>query len=255
MEGFDDAAEEAEVSARAVPEESGLDKPLNKAALAGLMIEGKGHVKQPMQVNHEMIRPGEQMKGELESLKAKRSLQMYCQRSRRETKKHSEEQKALKEKLIEVETRIRQLIFEKDELSKKNHDLRGQVNALESDKSSLHRLVSHTKGLNKTLKTKHSEEESLCHQLAEENEYIGVIETKTLSLWKQIAELQFLEERLQKSTAPMNYLKRLLLNTKPTTSKLNREKESLKDELDKAGREASALCICFAQLLKDVQEM
>jgi len=53
-----------------------------------------------------------------------------------------------------------------------------------------------------------------------------VIETKTLSLRKQIAEPQSLEERLQESTATINYLERALLNTKLTTSKLNREEES-----------------------------
>jgi len=58
-----------------------------------------------------------------------------------------------------VETRIKQLIFGKDELIKKDHYLEGRVNTLDSDRSFLQSLVNHTKGLKEILKTKHSEEE------------------------------------------------------------------------------------------------
>lgn len=44
--------------------------------------------------------------------------------------KASEELEALKSKLIETETRIKQLIFAKGELTK-NQDLEGRVNALD----------------------------------------------------------------------------------------------------------------------------
>jgi len=80
----------------------------------------------------------------------------------------------------------------------------------------------------------------LRRQPAEENERVGVIETKTLSLRKPIAELQSVEERLQESTATLNFLERALLNTTLTTSGLNRGQESRKNEIEKADREASA---------------
>ena len=160
IECFDKAAEEAEMSSRRVSEGAGLDQPLNKTTLTTfgirqsrteylllkiLKIEGKGLVKQPMQANHEMSRPGDQMKGKVGILEGeKEAIKLTVTEAEEKTKKHSEEQGALKCKLIGAGVRIRQFIFVEDEISKKNHDLKGRVNTLESDKSSLQRLVNHT---------------------------------------------------------------------------------------------------------------
>lgn len=54
-------------------------------------------------------------------------------------KKLSKELEELKAKLIEMETRIRQLMFEKGKLSKKNHDLEGRVNVLEGGSKDMKR--------------------------------------------------------------------------------------------------------------------
>ena len=81
-----------------------------------------------------MSRRGEQMKGKVGILEGdKAAIKCTVTEAEEKTKKYSEEQEALKPKVIEAEMRIRQLIFKKDELSK-NHDLQGRVNTLESDK-------------------------------------------------------------------------------------------------------------------------
>jgi len=146
IEGFGEAAEEGEMSPRRVSEEAGSDEPLDKTTFEAFsirqlrieylvlktpMTEGKGLVKQPM---HEMRRPGEQMNGKVGIQEGdKEAINRTVTEAEEKTKKYSEEQEALKPNLIEAETRIRQLIFEKDKLSK-NHDPQGRVNTPESDR-------------------------------------------------------------------------------------------------------------------------
>ena len=88
------------------------------------LIVSEGHVKELMRVNDGMCRRGKRNKGGIGALEGEKEAE-------EKAKKLSEEPKAHKAKPIETETRIRQLIFEKGQPSKMNHDLEGRVNALE----------------------------------------------------------------------------------------------------------------------------
>jgi len=65
------------------------------------MIEGNGRVQQPMQVNHEMGRPGEHMQRKVGILEGeKEAIKRTVPEAEEKTRKHSEEQEALKAKRI-----------------------------------------------------------------------------------------------------------------------------------------------------------
>jgi len=202
-----------------------------------------GRVKELMQVNDEMGKRGEEMMGQVGILEGeKEAIERTATEAEEKAKKLSEEHRALEENLIRTETRISQLIiekdelsqknndlegniiatetrisqliFEKDELCKKNNDLEGRVKALEGEKSSLQQLVNDTKSLNETLKTQDSEDKKRARsieeemlglrcQLTEEHEHASAIKTETLCLRQQIAELQ------ETSTVLENYKKDL----------------------------------------------
>ena len=146
VNGFEDSAEEAEISL--IFEEAGIDEPRDKTTLAAfgtrelktecvllkrLLIGSEGRFKRLMRVNDEMGRREKQMKGKVGALEGKRSysIKLTITEVEVKAKKLSKKLEAFKAKLIETETRIRQSIFQKCELSKNNHDLQGRVNALD----------------------------------------------------------------------------------------------------------------------------
>jgi len=237
-------------------------------ALEGNLIDTETLIKELIFENCELSKKNKDLEGQVKAQVGvlegeKEAIQRTATEAEETAKKPSEEHRALEENLTETQTLIKELILENCELSKKNKDLKGRVKALEDEKSSLQRLANDTKRLNEILKTQHSEEEKRAHSfeeailalrrhLAREGEDFARSKTQ---IQNQIAELQSLEEKLQNSTATINYFERALLNTKLTTSKLQSEKESLKNDLDKAAREAEASGIRFAQLLKDAREM
>ena len=217
-EDLEEAAEEAKMSLRRVIEEAGLDEPPDKTTLIAfgtrrlrmeyvstkrLLIESEVRVKELMQVNDEMGRREEQMKGKVGALEGEvETIKKTVTEAEAKAKNLSDECGALEAKIIEKEKRIRQLILEKGQLSKENNDLEGRIKALEDDKSSLEQLINDTNRLKEILNTQPAEEENRAHsieeeilglrsQLDEENEHSCAIGTEQLSLRKQIAELVF----------------------------------------------------------------
>jgi len=90
------------------------------------MIGREGCVKELMRFKDGMGRGENQMNGKVGTLEGeKEAIKLTVTEAEAKAKKFSDELEALKAKLIETETRIRQLIFEKGELSKMNHDLEG----------------------------------------------------------------------------------------------------------------------------------
>ena len=145
--------------------------------------------------------------------------------------------------VIETETlSLRQQIAELEETS----------TLLEKSKEDLETRVKRIPTLEKEvrlLESKLADLEAASNEKASED-----FEALSLQLQSLEEKLRLANDQHQTSTSTITHLQQTLSTTELATRKLTKEKESLKNDLDKAAQESKASRIRFAQLLHDTAE-
>ncbi|PUU77712.1 hypothetical protein B9Z19DRAFT_1127964 [Tuber borchii] len=150
----------------------------------------------------------------------------------------------LKRLLIESEGRIKELMQANYEMGRRGERMKSKVGVLEGEKEAI------KQNSKEDLETRTRRPGGRYNEKANED-------FEALSLQQPSLEekLRFANDQHQTSASTITHLQQALSTTELATRKLTKEKESPKNDLDKAAREAEASRIRFAQLLYDAKKM
>ena len=235
--------------------------------LRAKLIETETRTRQLTLEKGELSKKNRDLEGRAKALEGdKSSLQRLVNDTKRLNEilktQHSEEEKRAQSFEEEILGLRRQLAEENE-----------HVGVIETETLSLRQQIAELEETNTLLEKSKEDLETRVKQIPTLEKKVRLLESKladleaasneksnedfeALSLQLQSLEekLRFADDQHQTSTSTITHLQQALSTTELATRKLTKEKESLKNDLDKAAQESKASRTRFAQLLHDTAE-
>ena len=236
-------------------------------ALKAKLIEMETRIRQLTLERGELSKKNRDLEGRVKALEGdKSSLQRLVNDTKRLNEilktQHSEEERraqsfeeeilGLRRQLAEENEHVGAIETETLSFRQQIAELEETSTLLEKSKEDLETRVKRIPTLEKEirlLESKLADLEASSNEKANED-----FEALSLQLQSLEEKLRFANDQHQTSTSTITHLQQTLSATELATRKLTKEKESLRNDLDKAAQESKASRVRFAQLLHDTAE-